>query len=102
MEKFTENQRDVLIELHAAHTTRSFPMAWCAPINIGGTNGSHHFASLKSMQRRGYVQTKYRGNQDPPPGQHGKNIFNSRGSKLYRLTPRGTAMVEAWHNERVR
>ena len=95
-ERFTKNQIEVLETLHHTQFRSSCPQEWNAPIDLGGSNGSHHYASLLAMQKRGYVQSKFRGGDNPPWGENGKRIWRSRGSKIYRLTPEGKALVEGW------
>lgn len=54
---------------------------WVRPRALGGRDGSHHSAVLAQLEVRGLVESKVRS-----PG--------VRGSRLYRLTPAGMAVVE--------
>lgn len=53
---------------------------WVRPMDIGGSDGSHHSATLKRLIRRGIVERKKRGTIT--------NVLmvGIRGSYVYRLT----------------
>lgn len=59
---------------------------WVTPYVVGGTDASHHSATLRKLERRGYVERKRRGGW-------------TRGSFLYRLTSKGDT---AYRTYRVR
>lgn len=56
---------------------------WVRPRALGGRDGSHHSAVLAQLEVRGLVESKVRS-----PG--------VRGSRLYRLTPAGAAVVDTY------
>lgn len=49
-----EYQRDVLAAL--AHFDE-----WARPMDVGGTDGSHHTASLRALLKKGLVERRLRG-----------------------------------------
>lgn len=51
--------------------------AWVRPLDIGGHNNSHHASSLRTLERKGFVESKQR------------MPHMSRGSKLWAITPLG-------------
>lgn len=79
----SDNEFEVLNELEAHCRLESYP---ARPMDIGGSDGSHHSATLKRLSERGLVERKRRGTL--------ANYLNSRGSYCYRITPEGiTALV---------
>lgn len=53
---------------------------WLTPRFCGGTDGSHHSATLRKLVRQGLVERMERGGQ-------------TRGSWLYRITPKGRQAI---------
>lgn len=90
----TPNQFDVLNELEAANHGQH-PITWARPLDIGASNGSYHSNTLNTLAKRGLVQFKQRGHEDPPDGENGKKVWASRGAKVYRITPIGRLVLEA-------
>jgi len=50
---------------------------WARPLDIGGSNGSHHSNTLRRMIGLGWVESKSR------------SVFAGRGSYRYRITTKG-------------
>lgn len=65
---------------------------WARPLDIGGTNGSHHSATLAKLTKRGLVERVQRGTLDLFPGA-------TRGAWQYRATASGMALVGAGKTE---
>lgn len=63
-----------------------------APIEFGGSNGSHHGKTATKLVAHGFVEHKMRG-----AAEWGiVTTRDARGSKIYRATPAGVAALEAW------
>ncbi|AFU87715.1 HTH DNA binding protein [Caulobacter virus Karma] len=58
-------------------TFRDEPIRWHTPMEVGGSNGSHHSATLAKLEKRGYVISEQR------------LPFMTRGSKRYQVTREG-------------
>uniref|UniRef100_A0AB74UNF8 Transcriptional regulator n=1 Tax=Caulobacter phage BL57 TaxID=3348355 RepID=A0AB74UNF8_9VIRU len=58
-------------------TFRDEPIRWHTPLDLGGSNGSHHSATLAKLEKRGFVEAQQR------------MAHMVRGSKQYRITPEG-------------
>lgn len=52
---------------------------WYRPMDLGAGSRTHHSATLAKLEGRGLVASKQRGTL----------AFNSRGSKVYQITPKG-------------
>jgi len=91
--KLTPNQIEVLRTLERSNHLSSYPEPWCTPMDLGGSNGSHHSGTLHALAKKGLVQFKQRGGEDPPPGENGRKIWAGRGSKVYRITDAGRAAL---------
>lgn len=77
----TENEAELLTELRALKETRP---DGCAPMDVGGSDSSHHSVTLRRMVPKGWVEKRYRGGAwGAPRGRYG------RCSCLYRITPKG-------------
>lgn len=65
-----------------------------APLNFGGSNGSHHGATATKLAKRGLVEQRKRGYEwgGVPKGKGGWY----RGSKVYRPTQAGRELFEVW------
>jgi hypothetical protein len=62
-----------------------------APLDFGGSNGSHHGATATKLVARGLVEHKKRGYEwGRAPG------GNYRGSKVYRPTAEGRELFAVW------
>lgn len=57
------------------------PDGWRRPMDVGGSDGSHHSATLNTLTRRGFVQRQQRAGY-------------SRGSCLYRITDAGRTWLK--------
>lgn len=81
----TENQLEVLCNLW------NQPASGVAPMDFGGSNGSHHSntATAMTLGAEPLVERTKRG---VDWGE--KPRFRERGSYLYRLTPRGVRLAE--------
>jgi hypothetical protein len=64
-----------------------------APIDFGGSNGSHHGATATKLVGRGLAEHKKRG---LPWGEIKGRWQWERGSKVYRATEAGRAAYAAW------
>lgn len=65
-----------------------------APIDFGGSNGSHHGATATKLVRLGLAEHKKRGLD------WGQAPTRWRGSKLYRPTEAGRKAFNLWRDER--
>lgn len=70
--KLTAKQRDLLRQLSDEH--------WLTPMRIGGTCGSHHYATLSQLIRKGLAERSNR-------GCHARNVWQ------YRRTHAGRRVV---------
>lgn len=61
-----------------------------APLDFGGSNGSHHGATATKLAGRGLAQERKRGHA------WGYAPKRSRGSKVYRPTQAGREAFEIW------
>lgn len=61
-----------------------------APIDFGGTNGSHHSLTASKLVRHGMAEHRKRGRE------WGEASSRYRGSKLYRPTDEGRAAYAEW------
>lgn len=94
--KVTERDRSVLSDLDWLNNFSQYPTRWARPMDIGGSNGSHHSNTLRKLERLGLVQSKQRGWPDPEPGEpepKWKPGKWNRGAKLYRVTDAGRALI---------
>lgn len=92
----TELQRDLMLALHWVNYGSSYPQAWCRPMDLGASNGSHHSGTLQALARKGLVRFKQRRGEEPPEGENGRKLWRGRGSKSYQVTPAGRLSVEVW------
>lgn len=76
MALLTQNQFDVLREMHLSEDKCEGDYPWFRPMDIGGSDASHHSRTLRLLAKKGYVRTKRRS-------------LGSRGSYLYSLTTEG-------------
>ncbi len=91
MSKLTEREVELLLYLRNGK--------WSTPMELGGTNGSHHSNTLAKLAKLGFVQFKQRGHADPPDGWNGESGRGGRGmqrgAKVYRITPAGRMQVKS-------
>lgn len=88
---FDDRCREVLAELAGA------PPKWLTPMQVGGTDGSHHSATLTKLVRQGYAEC-HTGRETltvetivPKP-----HLFpRGKGSRRFRITDAGTAECSA-------
>lgn len=66
-----------------------------APLDFGGSNGSHHGATATKLVARGLVEHKKRGYEWGKAPKRGH-----RGSKMYRPTQAGREAYEAYWQEK--
>lgn len=78
--KLTAHQREVLTNLAWWGTE------WVRPMDVGGRNGTHHSATLRTLVTKSLVDSRWR------TGPGGKW---ARGSKTYRLTEKGLPLARA-------
>ena len=77
-----EQQREVLGELRGGE--------WLRPMDVGGTDGSHHSRTLARLVKAGLAERKKRGTLT-------NTLFNGRrGSYRYRITEVGESVYR--HN----
>lgn len=92
--RLTSRDNELLEELFWANRGSSYPLAWARPLDVGGSNGSHHSNTLTKLEKFGLVESKQRGWADPIPGQpKPKWRLGSRGAKVYRITDAGIAVL---------
>ena len=60
-----------------------------APMQFGGSNGSHHGGTATRMVAKGWVDRRYRGYDWGEPMR-----FRARGSCAYRITPAGVIALQ--------
>jgi len=67
------------------------PATGVAPMDFGGSNGSHHGATATRMCAwpEPLVERRFRGGE-----WGGKKVYAARGSCVYRLTPLGVRVIE--------
>jgi hypothetical protein len=96
-ERLTEAQRGVLCELCLGPgQAQYFPGGWLRPLDVGGSNGSHHSPTLGALAKKGLVQWKWRGWPDPADGENsGPGRETQRGAKVYRITEAGREALKA-------
>lgn len=85
--ELTANQREALEGLVWARKSgqgcreMGDGIRYCTPMDIGGSNGSHHSATLLALSKKGLADRyKFRG-------------FGPRGSCAYRATDAGVALI---------
>jgi uncharacterized protein YjhX (UPF0386 family) len=83
----TKRDREVLGHLAAARQIIYTMDGWLTPMFCGGTDGSHHSATLRKLTRKGLVERKVRAG-------------HSRPSYLYRITRAGRAALKKAQKER--
>lgn len=93
--KITERDLETLCELIAAFDNAAkYGRIGVAPLDFGGSNGSHHGATATKLVSRGLVEHKKRG------WEWGQAPTAIRGSKLYRPTPAGREVVRRISEDR--
>ena len=65
---------------------------WLRPMDLGGTDGSHHSVTLQRLTRRGLVERRRR---EVPPVADLVELAERRGSWEYRATDAGRALAGA-------
>ncbi len=81
--KLTEAQREVLDSLDSWRLMHidSGTSEWARPMDVGGSNGSHHSGTLAALVRKGLAERQQR------------SAWMSRGSWVYRITPAGRSIL---------
>lgn len=86
--KLSGRDWDVLDELRAANRHRP----WAAPLDCGGSNGSHHSGSLTKLTRHGYAECRRAGGEvvigdgiELEP----RLTLRPKGSRYFRITEAG-------------
>ena len=95
MKPLTERDLEVLAELvymRYESSNKRFYEAGTAPLDFGGSNGSHHGKTATKLAEHGLVEHRFRGLDWGQKGRPG----GARGSKLYRATPAGREAISAW------
>lgn len=95
----TDREWDVLEELVYMRYESSSKHIYeygTAPLNFGGSNGSHHGRTATNLVRLGLVEHRKRGRL------WGEAPTRYRGSKLYRATPAGREAVLKRRQEKKR
>ena len=70
-----------------------------APIDFGGSNGSHHGATAAKLAERGLAEKRKTGGDWGKPFRKGR-VNGTRGSNRYRPTPAGREAFETWWQSR--
>lgn len=81
MHRLSEREADVLMTMAGSDY-------WVRPMDIGGSDASHHSATLRRLVSRGYVERRRR------------SATSSRPSYEYRITDAGNAAARAEATER--
>jgi len=68
-----------------------------APLEFGGSNGSHHGKTALKLAKLGLVDAKKRGKEWGD-----LTTRDARGSNVYRPTPAGVEAVQKWREEKRR
>ena len=90
-----ERERELLASLAWSADHATYPRPWQTPLDLGGTNGSHHSGTLAKLARKGLVNYKQRTGSEPPKWENAKPLPRGhRGSKAYRITPLGREALE--------
>ena len=84
----TERDIDTLAELAPSYSED--PIRWHTPLEIGGSNGSHHSGTLAKLAKRGLIFMNQRGLGEDDVSR----IRHARGSKWYKLSPEGIAYLK--------
>jgi hypothetical protein len=88
--KISERDLATLRDLVFAYdSNKKFGFEGVAPLDFGGSNGSHHGATATKLVRLGLVEHKKRG------WEWGQAPTAIRGSKLYRPTTAGRTAADA-------
>ena len=95
----TENEIECLEALVAINDHPRFPMKWARPLDLGGSNGSHHSGTLNRLAQKGLVNFRFREGVEPPEWENGQRFCASRGATTYRITPAGRAALSALATE---
>jgi hypothetical protein len=82
----TEKQLDVLEHLRSARNIAPAWKGWLTPMFCGGSDASHHSATLAGLVRKGLAERKLRG---------------SSRSYLYRISRAGRAALLAYDGPQV-
>lgn len=76
--KLSESEREVLRELGPPYPGHE----WFRPMDVGGTDGSHHSYTLRRLYERDLAERKDRG-----------SLAGIRPVYLYRITPLGISVL---------
>lgn len=95
MKSLSENEEECLSALIAVNDHPRHPMKWARPLDLGGSNGSHHSNTLNRLAKKGMVNFRFRMGAEPVDGENGKRFFASRGAKLYRINETGRAALKS-------
>lgn len=94
MRPLTERDLETLAELVYARyesTMKHYYEGGSAPLDFGGSNGSHHGKTATKLVKHGFVEHRKRGHEWGDVRTTG-----ARGSKVYRATEAGRDAIEAW------
>lgn len=86
---------ETLVYMRFESTSKRYYENGTAPLDFGGSNGSHHGKTATKLVKHGFVEQKQRGHD-------WGDVFtgNSRGSKLYRATEAGRDAILAHRAEK--
>lgn len=84
--ELTEREIEVLRELVPSCSDEA--PRWMRPMDVGGSNGSHHSATLAKLVRKGLAEDT------------GRSVNMERGSKRYRATVAGIEVDAALNGKR--
>lgn len=80
--RLNERQLEVLRELEHANHGSKYTLLWARPLDVGGSNDSHHSKTLAALVKKGLVKRQQR-----------SALNGSRGSWQYRITDAGRQVV---------
>jgi hypothetical protein len=89
--------RDIQVLRNLSSIFVDEPRKWLTTMDAGGSNRSHHSATLAKLCKRGLAQWKPRGGSEESIG---KKFFASRGSKVWRITEEGVALLTEMYGPR--
>ena len=95
MGALTERDIEVLEILHWVNRESSYILKWARPLDLMGSNGSHHSSTLRKLEGKGLVQSKVGGLPEPKEGDPRIVLRRGqRGSRRYRITESGVIALK--------
>jgi hypothetical protein len=98
MKPLTERDWEVLetlVYMRFESTSKRFYENGTAPLDFGGSNGSHHGKTASKLVDHGYVEHRRRGMAEWCQENRSFGRGGNRGSKLYRATDAGRDAILA-------